>query len=337
MAETVRAFPPNAVRLFVDAHGEASFVGSSGRVFPKSFRATPLLRAWLAELAGLRVVFHPHHRWTGWQADGALTFETREGLREVRPQASLLALGGASWPRFGSDGSWVETLAAAGVAVAPLSPSNCGLEIAWSGWFAERFAGQPIKPLLVQAAGAARQGEAIITAEGLEGGAIYAVGAGLRGALAAGQGAVVHLDLRPAQTAAQLTAALEATRPRDTLKERVRKAWGLTPVGFALLRETGVVGRLRDVPTDAAGLARLVKALPLQVAGFRPIDRAISTAGGVRSDALTAEGMLRARPGVFVAGEMLDWDAPTGGYLLQGCFATAEQAARGVLAYLSRV
>jgi uncharacterized flavoprotein (TIGR03862 family) len=334
MAEQVSAFPPEAVRTFVDGHGEATFVGSSGRVFPKSFRATPLLRAWLAELAGLGVQFHGHHRWAGWQADGALAFETRDGPRVIRPGASVLALGGASWPRFGSDGAWVEMLAAAGVPVAPLVPSNCGLEIAWSAWFRDRCAGAPLKPLALTAAGVTRQGEAVLTAEGLEGGAVYAVGAGLRAGLAAGQATHIDLDLRPTQTVAQLAAALTATRPRDSLKERCRKAWGLDAAGFALLRETGRPGALRELPGDPAALAGLIKAIRVQVSGFRPIDRAISTAGGVRADALTPAGMLRARPGVFVAGEMLDWDAPTGGYLLQGCFATAEHAARGVLDYL---
>ncbi|MEI6557492.1 MAG: TIGR03862 family flavoprotein [Rhodospirillaceae bacterium] len=327
MAPLIRAFPPAALREWCEGLGQATFVGSSGRVFPVGLKSSPLLRAWLRRLDGLGVRFVLRRRWTGWDESGRLTFTTAEGDCEtVAPAATLLALGGASWPRLGADGAWVEMLVRAGLAVAPLRPANCGFVVPWSEPFAARFVGTPVKPVTVSFGGRTIQGEVMITAAGLEGGPVYALSAALRDTIAARGSATLTLDLRPGLAPAELARRLAAPRGSQSLSTFLRKAGGLAPVAVGLLRQAG----------GAAADAGRIKALPVRLTAPAPIGRAISSAGGVTLESLDTGLMLRARPGLFVAGEMLDWEAPTGGYLLQGCFATGVAAARGVLSWLNR-
>jgi hypothetical protein len=328
VGEAIEAFPPDALRLWCEGLGEPTFVGSSGRVFPRSFKASPLLRAWLARLDRLGVQVRTRHRFVGWDGDDP-AFETPEGRRTVAPRATLLALGGASWPRLGSDGAWVPLLRDEGVPVAPLKPANVGFAVAWSAFFRERFAGTPLKRIALTAGGTRVRGEAVATADGIEGGAVYALSRNIREAIEAAGEAHVALDLRPDLEEAALAARLAAARPGQSLAETLRKQAGLAPVGVALLREAA--GRALPVGPD---LAALIKAAPLRLQATGPMARAISTAGGVGFAGLDARFMLNARPGTFVAGEMLDWEAPTGGYLLQGAFATGRAAAAGLLAWL---
>jgi uncharacterized flavoprotein (TIGR03862 family) len=325
----LEAFPPEALRAWAEGLGEPTFVGSSGRVFPKSFKASPLLRAWLGRLGRLGVTFRPRCRFVAFAADGGLEFETPSGPETVRPAAAVFALGGASWPRLGTDGTWVEPFRAAGLAVEPLLPANAGVEIAWSDIFRERAAGEPLKRVALTAAGETVRGEALVTAEGLEGGAVYALTAAIRAALATGP-VTLTVDLKPDLSAGALARALERTRSRDSLTNRLRKGAGLAPAAIGVLRE----GHGRDLPSDPAALAALIKAVPLTVTGARPLDRAISSAGGLAFAALDDRYAILGRPGCFAAGEMLDWEAPTGGYLLQAAFATGAAAGRGVIAHL---
>jgi uncharacterized flavoprotein (TIGR03862 family) len=326
---TLARFPPEAVREWCAGLGLPTFVGSSGRVFPESFRATPLLRAWLARLADAGVEIRTRHRWTGWDDDGRATLETPDGPTRTEPGPTVLALGGASWPRVGSDGTWTAVIAGAGVEVVPLRPANCGFRVSWSDTFRDRFAGVPVKNLRVSVPGATgpgatSRGEAVITARGLEGGAIYAVSAALRDAAGADDPATLVCDLHPDLDEAALAARLGRRRRDESVSTKLRGV-GLAPVAVGLLREaTG-----NQLPSDPVGLARLVKAAPVVVDGPEPIDRAISTAGGIALGEVDADLMLRRRPGTFVAGEMLDWEAPTGGYLLQASLSTAVVAAEG--------
>ncbi len=316
MEGAVSAFPPAAVRAWAEALGQATFVGSSGRVFPVAFKASPLLRAWLRRLAGLGVVVRTGHRFVGWE-DGALRFETAGGPVLARADAAVLALGGASWPRMGSDGAWAALLGD----VAPLRAANCGFRCAWSEVFRARFAGAPLKRIAAGFGGVTVRGEAVVTAEGIEGGVVYALGAALRDAIEGTGSATLMLDLRPDLERGALAARLGG--PGVSMANALRRA-GLEAAAAGLVREVG----------GAGALAGRVKAVPLVLTGVQGVGRAISTAGGVRFRAL--EGlMLRERPGVFVAGEMLDWEAPTGGYLLQGCFSTGRAAAEGALSWLS--
>ncbi|MGU3536954.1 TIGR03862 family flavoprotein [Methylobacterium sp. A54F] len=325
----IEAFPPQALRDWCAGLGQPTFVGSSGRVFPESFKASPLLRAWLGRLDGLGVRIRTRHRLTGW-GEAGLAFAGPEGPVTVRPRAVLLALGGASWPRLGSDGAWVPLLAEAGVAVSPLSPSNVGFRVAWSEVFRERFAGEPLKRIALTAGARTVRGEALITRDGIEGGAVYALSRTLREAVAAEGAAQVTLDLRPDLTAAALAARLARGRPGESLATRLRKAAGLSPVASGLLREAAG----GPPPAGAEALAALIKAAPLTLTATADLARAISTAGGVRFSGLDGRFMLRAHPGTFVAGEMLDWEAPTGGYLLQGAFGSGRAAAAGMLDWL---
>lgn len=327
----IEAFPPEAVRAWCEGLGQETFVGSSGRVFPKAMKASPLLRAWSARLSRLPVHFINHHAWEGWTDDGSLRF--RRGDSEIvldRPDACILALGGASWPRLGADGGWAPLLGARGVAVASLRPANCGFAVAWSEHFRERFAGTPLKSVELRFGDMKLRGEAMITAYGIEGGAIYALSAPLRDALEAGQETVLTLDLRPDLSAADLERRLGAPRGRQSLSNFLRKVAGLAPVAIGLLREGGGV----DLPTNPLVLAARIKALPLRLTAPAPLARAISTAGGIRLEELDDRFMLCQLPGVFAAGEMLDWEAPTGGYLLQACLATGRAAADGMLGWL---
>jgi uncharacterized flavoprotein (TIGR03862 family) len=322
----IRAFTPDDLRAWCEGLGVETFVGSSGRVFPKAMKASPLLRAWLARLSGLGVELVARSRWMGWRGD-ALVFETPEGVREVETDATVLALGGASWPRLGSDGSWAGLLAARGVGVTALLPANSGFTASWSPLFREKFAGQPIKGAMYRIGGLETQGDAMIAGYGIEGGAIYAIGAALRGAITARGEAELEIDLMPGVSLEALAHRLESGR-KDSLSNRLRKA-GLSPVAASLLREDE---RGPVLPTEGLRLAHRIKQASIRLTGAAPIERAISTAGGVSWDSVNANYALKAIPRTFVAGEMLDWEAPTGGYLLQACFATGRAAAAGVLA-----
>ncbi|MBU6371768.1 MAG: TIGR03862 family flavoprotein [Alphaproteobacteria bacterium] len=325
LAPMIAAFPPDALRGWSAALGEETFAGTSGRVFPKSFKATPLLRAWLRRLDGAGVRFAFGRTWRGWDAAGALRFAIAEGEEIVRADAVVLALGGASWPRLGSDGGWAEILRREGVDIAPLRPSNCGIEIAWSPFVRERIAGAPLKNVALRAGAATARGECVVTEEGLEGGAVYALGDAVRRA-----GATLHIDFKPDLTEAVVAARLAAVPKGASWPKAVARALGFDAAVRALLAEAGFA------QADTARRAALVKDAAFTVTGARPIEKAISTAGGVTWGALDDRLMLRARPGVFIAGEMIDWDAPTGGYLLQACFASGAWAAEGVRVWLSR-
>lgn len=331
----IEAFPPEAVRAWCEGLGQKTFIGSSGRVFPIAMKASPLLRAWLRRLAELGVGMRARRRWIGWDADGALVFDGPDGRETVRPHAAILALGGASWPHLGSDGVWADILRREGVAVETLEPSNCGFIANWSA-AAARFAGQPLKNIGLSFGALSLRGEAMITAAGLQGTGVYALSAPLREALAAHGEAVLTIDLRPDLAPEALARRLSAARGKQSLSNLLRKAAKLPPQAIVLLHEAALSGggRLADMPRDA--LAAAIKAVPVRFTAAAPIDRAISTAGGVRFGALDERLMLRARPGVFVAGEMLDWEAPTGGYLLQGCFATGAAAGSSALRWLDQ-
>jgi uncharacterized flavoprotein (TIGR03862 family) len=325
LAPAIRAFPPEALVAWAEALGQEIFTGSSGRVFPRALKASPLLRAWLARLAAQGVQLLPRHEWLGFAQDGALRLGTPQGETLPRPAATVLALGGASWPRLGADGSWAAHVP--GVAVAPFRPSNMGFRIGWSAVFRQKFEGTPLKRIALSFAGRVVRGEAVVTARGIEGGAVYALSAPLREAIAAQGSAMLLLDLRPDLDAATLARKLDEPRRGQSLSTFLRKAAGLPPIAIGLVQEALHGGA-------TAPLAELVKALPLRLEAPEGLDRAISSAGGIRLEEVDAQFMLRARPGIFAAGEMLDWEAPTGGYLLQACFATGRAAGLGVARWL---
>jgi uncharacterized flavoprotein (TIGR03862 family) len=326
LAPALRAFDATALRDWTAGLGIETFIGSSGRVFPTALKASPLLRAWLARLAALGVRIRPRHRWTGFDAAGRVLLETPSQALAIETDAVVLALGGASWPRLGADGAWAPILAAGGLALAPFRPANCGVTIDWSEPFRTRWAGTPLKTVVARCGSHGATGEAMVTSYGLEGGALYALGGALRDAALAPGGAELQLDLRPALSLAALAERLAAPRRGASLSNFLRKAAGLAPVAAALLRETG-----GTLPATPAALARLIKQAPLRVTGLAPFARAISTAGGAMFEALDGDFMIPGRPGCYLAGEMLDWEAPTGGYLLQACFATGRWAAQGAL------
>lgn len=329
LAPWLAAFSPTALRDWIHGLGIDTFVGTSGRVFPTEMKAAPLLRAWLHRLRSQGVHFHVRHRWLGWSGAG-LRFATPGGEIVVQAAAVILALGGGSWARLGSDGAWVPVLRDSGIDVAPLKPANCGFDVAWSPYFSERFAGQPVKPVVASCAGQTRQGEFNITATGIEGGLVYALSAPLRDALARDGHAALTLDLAPGRSIERLAADLARPRGRDSLANHLRRRAGIEGVKAALLRE------LCPPETLAAPalLAAAIKALAVPVGATRPIDEAISTAGGVSFAALDGALMLHGKPGVFCAGEMVDWEAPTGGYLLTACLASGRVAAAGVRRWL---
>jgi uncharacterized flavoprotein (TIGR03862 family) len=328
----LQRFGPQQLREWIHGLGIDTFVGTSGRVFPTEMKAAPLLRAWLHRLRQQGAHLHARHRWLGWAEDGALRFATPDGEKIVAADATILALGGGSWAKLGSDGAWVPLLAARGIPVAPLKPANCGFDVAWSEHFSQRFAGQPVKPVVASVAGRRQQGEFNITASGIEGGLIYALSAPLRDALETTGNATLHLDLAPGKTLERLRADLARPRGRDSLANHLRRRAGIEGVKAGLLRE--LLPFLASTATDE--LAAAIKHLPLPVTATRPLDEAISTAGGVAFEALNENLMLRDLPGVFCAGEMLDWEAPTGGYLLTGCFATGRAAGEGACAWMAR-
>jgi uncharacterized flavoprotein (TIGR03862 family) len=298
-------------------------------------KTSPLLRAWLAELGRLGVRFEVRHRWTGGDDDGRLLFETPDGARTIDASCTVLNLGVASWPHLGADGSWVAALTQAGVRMTPLVASNSAACVAWSDVVRSRFAGSPLKRIALTLGPETVRGEAVITTAGLEGGAVYALSAPLRQALAANIPAVLLLDLRPDESTDALAGRLAKPHGKQSLATFLRKAVALDPPAIGLLQEATHASRTPLASSGADALARLIKSVPIPVTAMAPLDRAISSAGGVSFDGLDERFMLRARPGAFVAGEMLDWDAPTGGYLLQACFATGRAAAEGALAYLA--
>ena len=343
LVAAINAFGPDEVIAWANGLGEATFVGTSGRIFPVSLRATPLLRAWLDRLRSTGVEFRFRQRFTGWSHDGSVLLESATGVSRLDAGTTILALGGASWPRTGSDGSWADILSRAGVVVERVRPANNGFGVGvddghdgrgvdagrgadgrcdgWSEHFSDRFAWKPLKNVRVTFGAASARGELMITASGIEGGAIYAVGAAVREAIERTGVAEITIDLHPDISEQEWTRRLSGGRRRDSSATRLRRA-GLSPVAIGLLRET-------DSPDESA------KAVRLRLTGVAPIDRAISTAGGVSWDEIDDSMMLRRLPGVFVAGEMIDWEAPTGGYLLQGCFSLGVAAARGAVAHLS--
>jgi uncharacterized flavoprotein (TIGR03862 family) len=335
LLDAIRSLPPGDVRAWCEALGQETFIGSSGRIFPKSLKASPLLRAWLRRLDALGVVFARRHRWTGWE-DGSLSFETPGGVVRVQADATVLALGGASWPRLGSDGGWVEAVTSAGIDVLPLRPANCGLTVDWSAKFRERFAGEPLKRIGLSFPGQAVRGEAIVSQTGLEGGAVYALVGAIRDAIEDGFDSGLTVDLRPDMVHGALAERLSTPRGKQSLSNHLRKAAALAPVAIGLLQESHLEAPTRLSDLSPAALASLIKRVPVRVTGLAPIDRAISTAGGIALDEIDPQFMLRRKPGIFVAGEMLDWEAPTGGYLLQACFATGVAAGRGALTWVNR-
>ncbi|OZB62213.1 MAG: NAD(FAD)-utilizing dehydrogenase [Lysobacterales bacterium 14-68-21] len=331
----LRDFDAEALRAWARGLGVETFVGSSGRVFPVDLKAAPLLRRWVRRLHADGVRFHMHHRWRGWRKDGALRFDTPDGERTVAPAATVLALGGGSWPQLGSDGAWMDVLAAAGVATVPLEPANCGFERAWSDHLVSRFAGAPLKSVVVHWQDAdgklrQRQGECVISRYGLEGSLVYAIGPALRRQIRERGEATLQLDLAPGYDVDALATRLAAPRGKHSVGDWLRRRAGLDAAKCALVFEVADKATLGD----AVRLAALVKALPLSFVAPRPVAEAISTAGGVAWPALDDNLMLRDRPGVFCAGEMLDWEAPTGGYLLTACFASGRRAGRGAAAWL---
>lgn len=334
LAAAIEAFPPQALRDWSHALGQETFTGSSGRVFPKAFKASPLLRAWLRRLDAMGVRLVLRHRWTGWDAQGHLQFQTPDGPRVVDANATVLALGGASWPRLGSDGGWVEILAAKGVKISPLRPANSGFTVAWSDIFRDRFEGQPLKGVALTFGPHTVRGEAIITRTGIEGGAVYALSAELREAVGKGR-VILHVALRPDLDTRGLIAKVSAPKGKQSLSNFLRKAVSLSPVAIGLLQEAIRASGTSLASLSSVDLASLINAVPIELTGVAPIARAISAAGGVAFSELDADFMIHRLPGMFAAGEMLDWEAPTGGYLLQASFATGVAAARGALKYLS--
>ena len=333
----LRDFDADALRVWAQGLGVETFVGSSGRVFPSDLKAAPLLRRWVRRLHARGVTFHMRHRWLDWADNGALRFAVSDGERSVSTDAVVLALGGASWPQLGSDGAWVAPLTEAGIDIAPLQPANCGFELAWSEHLRTRFAGAPLKPLVahwVDRHGVAqhRQGECVLSEYGIEGSLVYAIGAELREQIAMRGEAMLFFDLAPGYTQTVLAERLAAPRGKHSVGDWLRRRAGLDPAKCALVFElTG-----KPMLADPVALAAQIKSLPLRLRAPRPVAEAISTAGGVRLEALDETLMSRTRPGVFCAGEMLDWEAPTGGYLLTACFASGVRAARGALRWLEK-
>jgi uncharacterized flavoprotein (TIGR03862 family) len=324
-------FNPADMRQWCADLGEETFVGSSGRVFPNSFKASPLLRSWLKRLEGLNVELHLQTIWNGWDDNGALVFSNRDGvIEEYKPDALLLALGGASWPSLGSDGTWVKILEDRGVDIKTLRPANCGFQTQWSEFFKEKFSGEPLKAISLTHHNKTVRGEMIINQNGIEGGAVYAMSSAIRGAIEQDGKASITIDLRPDLSHANLLDKLSIRKSGKSFANYLRSSLSLSPVQANLLREV-----YPDVSTlGPDSLASIIKSVPITLSASFDIDRAISSAGGISLDAVTDDLMVKKLPGVFAAGEMLDWEAPTGGYLLQASFATGVRAAHGIIRYL---
>jgi uncharacterized flavoprotein (TIGR03862 family) len=331
----ILAFSPADLRNWAEALGQETFIGSSGRVFPRAMKASPLLRAWLRRLDASGVTFRLRHRWQGWR-DGKLVFASLEGEQVTSSDVTVLALGGASWPNLGSNGNWVEILEREGVAIERLKPANSGFGVNWSETFRTRFEGQPLKGVALSFDGRTVRGEALITSAGIEGGAVYAISASLRDAVLKQGEATLYISLRPDSPAADLLARLAKPRGKQSISTFLRKALNLPPVAIGLLREAALASGASVATMTPDDLAQLVNRVPVRVTGIAPITRAISTAGGISFSSLDDGFMLTRMPGTFAAGEMLDWEAPTGGYLLQACFATGAAAGRGAVRWLNR-
>lgn len=332
----LEGFGPDEIRAWCSGLGIETFVGPSQRVFPKDLKAFPVLQKWTQRLRESGVAFHTQHRWTGWNNDGSVAFTTPNGPLSVRPDAVVLTVGGASWPKLGSDGAWVPVLLQAGCDVAALQPSNCGFDVNWSDHFRERNAGEPLKSVSLTFTNSSgetfeRRGACLITKNGIEGSLIYAASALIRDEISHSGSAVITLDLAPDRTVEQLAKRLSTPRGSRTISSHLRSKVRLKGVEAALLREFAA-----DALNDADRLAHAIKALPIPLTAARPIDEAISTAGGVRIEALNAQLMVESIPGLFCAGEMLDWEAPTGGYLLTACLASGRVAGQGALAWANR-
>jgi len=326
----LKNFGPDRLRQWVHGLGIETFIGTSGRVFPVGMKASPLLRAWLKRLTDSGVTFHLRHKWRGWNADQSLTFETPEGEKAVTPDATVLALGGGSWSRLGSDGMWVPRLEQAGVRVEALKPSNCGFDVGWSPHFRERFDGHPIKSVVLSFRSFHQQGEFIVTKEGVEGGLIYTASAMIRDEISAHGKAIISLDLAPDRSLEWLAEKLSKPRRARTIASHLKKTVGIKGVKAGLLREFVS----KEDFSNVERLAHFIKNLPIPLIAPRPLDEAISTAGGVVFESLDENLMIRSMPGVFCAGEMLDWEAPTGGYLLTACFASGYTTGTGVVEWL---
>lgn len=327
--DLVAAFRSAQLVAWANDLGIETFVGSSGRVFPKAMKASPLLRAWLKRLNERGVDLKTRHTWIGFDEQRRPIIRDRDGhTHAIHADATLLALGGASWPKLGSNGAWTETLAASDIAITPLQPSNCGVTVAWTEVMKSRFAGSPLKRIAITLGSSTRRGEAVITASGLEGGVIYALAAEIRDAVTATGQAEISIDLKPDMTVREIAERLRRHRGKATLSNHLRKTLALDAAAVGLLHETGI-------PSEASDLAARIKAVPIHITGMCGMERAISTAGGIAWTSVDKNAMLTPLPGVFVAGEMLDWDAPTGGYLLQATFASAVAAAAGIQRWLA--
>ncbi len=336
LAPAIEAFRPEALRAWSEALGQPTFVGSSGRVFPQAFKASPLLRAWLRRLDAMGVRLVLRHRWRGWNDGGHLLFQTPDGQHAVDARATVLALGGASWPRLGSDGAWVETLAARNVTISPLRPANCGFTVTWSDIFRNRFEGHPLKGIVLSFSSHTVRGEAMITRTGIEGGAVYALSAPLRERIIATGEATLNIALRPDLEMSDLITRLSAPKGKQSVSNWLRRAAHLSPAAIGLLQEAAIISGVSLPSLSPTSLAGLINAVPTRLNGIAPLARAISTAGGISFDELDTDFMIRRLSGVFVAGEMLDWEAPTGGYLLQASFATGAAAGHGALKWIAR-
>jgi len=326
----LRVFPPDALREWIHGLGIDTFVGTSNRVFPTDMKAAPLLRAWLHRLRESGVHFHVRHRWCGWDEQGAMRFATPDGEHTVNADAAVLALGGGNWPQLGSNGAWVPLLAQRDISIAPLRPANCGFDVAWSPYFREHFVGEPLKSIAATVGEVRKQGECVITEHGVEGGLIYAHSAALREETERVGHATLHLDLLPDWSPQRVQIEVSHPRGSRSLSSHLQSRLGLKGVKANLLREVLSAAQMHD----PALLARAIKDLPLRLVAARPLSEAISTAGGVAFEALDEKLMLKKIPGVFCAGEMLDWEAPTGGYLLSACYASGFAAGNGVLKWL---
>jgi uncharacterized flavoprotein (TIGR03862 family) len=327
----VREFDAEAVRAWAHDLGIETFVGTSGRVFPTNFKAAPLLRAWLHRLRGAGARIHVRHKWNGWDAQGALRFAAPSGEVLHRADATVLALGGGSWPKLGSDGSWLPVLNSVGAQTVLFRPANCGFDVAWSAHFRDRFAGEPVKSVVLRFGAARVEGEFVVSASGVEGSAIYALSAPIRDTIADNGFATLLLDLTPDRAIERLAADLSRPRGKRSMATHLRRVAGLTGVKAGLLREVST----SEVFADPKILAARIKAVPVRLEAPRPLAEAISSAGGLTFGSLNEDYMLTARPGIFCAGEMLDWEAPTGGYLLSACFATGRAAGAGAVRWLA--
>lgn len=334
LAPAIDTAGPDSIRSWCEGLGQETFVGTSGRVFPKAMKASPLLRAWLRRLSLQGVDIRTRHEWKGWDDSGQLKFTTPDGDKSATVDATVLALGGASWPRLGSNAAWVDLLAGQGIAITPLVPANCGVAVDWSETL-KGFAGQPLKRIALTLGTRTTRGEVVVTTRGLEGGAIYALVPEIRTALAASGAVTIAIDLRPDLSVHDIDRMLDRPRGKQSMSSFLRKSLKLTPVAIALLNEAAVADGARLSTYAVRDLAALVKAVPVTIRSLAPMETAISSAGGVAFSEVDEHFMLKKKAGVFIAGEMLDWEAPTGGYLLQACLATGAAAGRGALHWFS--